>query len=54
VQVNITQDEYDRQRHQLLNYFDEDDTADEYRQFNVNQEEEDERRETIILNHRKC
>jgi hypothetical protein len=28
-------------------------SADEYRQFSANQEE-DERRETVILNHRKC
>ncbi len=54
--MNITRDEYDRQRHQLLNYFEDDEmqlSADEYRQFSANQEE-DERRETVILNHRKC
>ncbi|KAI9557505.1 hypothetical protein GHT06_017333 [Daphnia sinensis] len=51
--VNITRDEYDRQRQQLLHDFGEDD-VDEYRQFSANpeDEEEDPHRETVILNHR--
>ena len=57
--MNITRDEYDRQRQQmlLLDDYDDDDYATttevaEYRQFDANQEtQSQEYRETVILNH---
>lgn len=57
LQVNISRDEYDRQRQQML--FDDDDIAlaqvEEYHQFSVipTDDNELERRETVILNHGK-
>lgn len=52
--MNITRDEYDKQRNQLLLQDDDmPDQVDEYHQFSIDQPDEMERRETVILNHGK-